>query len=119
MEASTFGGLATVYCRAGRVYERDRPPGRPVSRFEKGRVSRLTHLFFLTARTHPKSLMDVPGKWIDRAAQRRSLDKLILDLNSSVKEPYAHREGRGHRPPKRQSAEGIGAQLQRSGGLSG
>jgi hypothetical protein len=25
--------------------------------------------------------MDVPGKWIDRAGQRRSLAKLILDLN--------------------------------------
>ena len=25
--------------------------------------------------------MDLPGKWIDRAGQRRSLDKLILDLN--------------------------------------
>ena len=37
--------------------------------------------------------MDVPGKWIDRAGQRRSLDKLILDLNSSVSETYG-RQGR-------------------------
>jgi len=28
--------------------------------------------------------MDVPGNWIHRVRQHRSLDKLILDLNSSV-----------------------------------
>ncbi len=38
----------------------------------------------LTTRKKLRSLMDVPGKWIDRAGQRRSLDKLILDLNSLV-----------------------------------
>ena len=32
--------------------------------------------------------MDMPDKWIDRAAQHRSLDKLILDLNGSVSETY-------------------------------
>ncbi len=37
-------------------------------------------------------MMDVPGKRIDRAGQRRSLDKLILDLNSSVSETCGHRE---------------------------
>jgi len=36
--------------------------------------------------------MALPGKWIDRAAQRRSLDKLILDLNSSVSETCGRRE---------------------------
>ena len=36
--------------------------------------------------------MDVPVKWIDRAGQRRSLDKLILDLNSSVSQTYGLRE---------------------------
>jgi|GEM_PF-4482545 len=39
--------------------------------------------------------MDVPGKWIDRAAHYRSLDKLILDLNSSVSETYGRRERYG------------------------
>ncbi len=46
----------------------------------------------LTTRKNLKSSMDVPGKWIDRAAQRRSLDKLILDLNSSVSETGGRRE---------------------------
>jgi len=39
-----------------------------------------------------KSLMDVPWKWIHRAAQRRSLDKLILDLNSSASETSGRRK---------------------------
>ena len=30
--------------------------------------------------------MDVPGKWFARICQRRSLDKLILVLDSSVSE---------------------------------
>ncbi|MCK4342829.1 MAG: hypothetical protein KAY37_14020 [Phycisphaerae bacterium] len=47
----------------------------------------------LTTRKNLKSLMDVPGKWIYRAGQRRSLDKLILDLNSSVSKTYGRREG--------------------------
>ena len=42
-----------------------------------------------------KSLMDVPGKWIDRVRQRRSLDKLILDLESSVNQTYGRRERPG------------------------
>ncbi len=46
----------------------------------------------LTTRKNLKSLMDVPGKWIDRVGQRRSLDKPILDLNSSVSETYGRRE---------------------------
>ena len=37
--------------------------------------------------------MDVPEKWIDRAGQHRALDKLILDLNSSVSQTYGRQEG--------------------------
>ncbi len=40
-------------------------------------------------------MMDVPGKWIDRAGQHRSLDKLILDLNPGapgVSQTYGRRE---------------------------
>ena len=36
--------------------------------------------------------MDLPGNWIDCVRQRRSLDKPILDLNSSVSETYGCRE---------------------------
>jgi hypothetical protein len=40
-------------------------------------------------------LIDLPGKWIDRAAQRRSLNNLILDLNNSVSETFGRRKRRG------------------------
>ena len=43
--------------------------------------------------------MNVPGKWIDRAGQRRSLDKLILDLNSSVSQTYRRQECLGDQRP--------------------
>ena len=47
----------------------------------------------LTPRKNLKSLMDLPGMWIDRVRQHRSLDKLILDLDSSVSEAYGRQEG--------------------------
>ena len=50
---------------------------------------------FLTTRKNLKSLMDVPGNWIDRVRQRRAFDELILDLNSSVTETYGRRERSG------------------------
>jgi len=37
--------------------------------------------------------MDLPGKWIDRVRHRRALDKLILDLNSSLSKTCGRREG--------------------------
>ena len=46
----------------------------------------------LTTGKNLKSFMDVPGKWIDGAAQRRALDKVILALNSSVSQTYGRRE---------------------------
>ncbi|MFH1110570.1 MAG: hypothetical protein V1790_15435 [Planctomycetota bacterium] len=42
-----------------------------------------------------KALMNLPGMWVDLAAQRRALDKLILDLDSSVSESHARQ---GHSP---------------------
>jgi hypothetical protein len=47
----------------------------------------------LTARRNRRALMNLPGKWIDRVRQRRALDKLILDLDSSVSETYGRQEG--------------------------
>ncbi len=47
----------------------------------------------LTTRKNLKSLMDLPGMWIDRVGQHRSFDKLILDLDSSVSETYGRQEG--------------------------
>lgn len=47
----------------------------------------------LTARKNLKALMNLPGMWIDRVRERRALDKLILDLDSSVSETYGRQEG--------------------------
>jgi len=47
----------------------------------------------LTAQRNLKALMDLPGTWIDRVRQRRVLDKLILDVDSSVSETYGCQEG--------------------------
>ncbi len=47
----------------------------------------------LTAKRNLKALLDLPGTWIDRVRQRRALDKLILDMDSSVSETYGRQEG--------------------------
>jgi hypothetical protein len=47
----------------------------------------------LTARKNLKALMDLSGMWIDRVHKRCALDKLILDLDSSVSETYGRQEG--------------------------
>jgi hypothetical protein len=47
----------------------------------------------LTTTTNLKALMNLPGMWVDRIRQRRPLDKLILDLDSSVSETYGRQEG--------------------------
>ena len=47
----------------------------------------------LTARKNLKALMDLSGMWIDRVHERCALDKLILDLDSSVSETYGRQEG--------------------------
>jgi hypothetical protein len=46
-----------------------------------------------------KALMNLPGMWTDRVRRRRALDKLILDLDSSVSEPYGRQEGSAQYPP--------------------
>jgi len=47
----------------------------------------------LTTRKNLKALVNLPGMWVDRIRQRRPLDKLILDLDSSVSETYGRQEG--------------------------
>ena len=47
----------------------------------------------LRARKNLKALMDLPGMWVDRVRERRALDKLILDMDSSVSETYGRQEG--------------------------
>lgn len=47
----------------------------------------------LTARKNLKALMNLSGMWIDRVHEHCALDKLILDLDSSVSETYGRQEG--------------------------
>ena len=68
----------------GRARDRQAASTSQMGRFETA---------ILTTRKNLKSLMDLPGMWIDRVAQQRSLDKLILDLDSSVSETYGRQEG--------------------------
>ena len=47
----------------------------------------------LTATRKLETLMNLPGMWIGCVRQRRALDKLILDLDSSASETYGRQEG--------------------------
>jgi Transposase DDE domain group 1 len=47
----------------------------------------------LSTKANLQYLMDLSGRWIDRAHQHRKLKKLILDMDSSVSETYGHQEG--------------------------
>ena len=38
----------------------------------------------LTSKDNPRKLMDLSAKWIDKVHQRQPLQKIILDLDSSV-----------------------------------
>lgn len=38
------------------------------------------------------AFMAMPGQWEDRIRQCHSLEKLILDLNTSVRQTYGRRE---------------------------
>lgn len=37
-------------------------------------------------------LMAMPAEWVDKIRQRCPMNKLILDLNTSVRQTYGHRE---------------------------
>ena len=60
------------------------PLGRQVGRFETE---------VLTPRRNRKALMNLPSTWLNRAAKRHPLYKLILDLYSSLSETHARQEG--------------------------
>lgn len=68
----------------GRAKDREAASTSQMGRFETE---------ILTARKNLTALMDLPGRWIDRVRERRALDKLILDLDSSVSETYGRQEG--------------------------
>jgi hypothetical protein len=47
----------------------------------------------LSSQENLQHLIDLSGTWVDRAHRHRQLDKLVLDLDSSVSETYGHQEG--------------------------
>lgn len=47
----------------------------------------------LTQAGNLAALMDLPATWIDQAQQRRSNDRIILDLDSSVSQTHGQQEG--------------------------
>ena len=56
---------------------------------EMGRVETQT----LSTRENLRALIDLSGKWIERAHQHRKLDRIVLDMDSSVSETYGEQEG--------------------------
>jgi Transposase DDE domain group 1 len=44
----------------------------------------------LSTKVNLRHLMDLSGQWVDRAHRHRQLDKLVLELDSSVSETYGH-----------------------------
>ena len=47
----------------------------------------------LTSKVNLHQLMDLSGRWIDRAHQHRKLTRLVLDMDSSVSETYGQQQG--------------------------
>jgi len=68
----------------GRAVERQAASTSQVARFE---TEVLTHPDNLTA------LMNVPGQWVDQIRQRHPIQKLILDMDSSVSATHGEQEG--------------------------
>ena len=68
----------------GRATDRQGASTSQVGRFE---TDVLPHRHNLTA------LMNMPGQWVDLIRQRRPIQKLILDMDSSVSETYGQQEG--------------------------
>jgi len=68
----------------GRATEKQAASTSQMGRFE---TEVLTQAKNLTA------LMELPGNWIDKVHQRRPIDRIILDLDSSVSETHGQQEG--------------------------
>ena len=47
----------------------------------------------LSSPTNLRRLMDLSGRWIDRAHRLRKLTRLVLDMDSSVSETYGQQQG--------------------------
>src|SRR5262249_58178112 len=47
----------------------------------------------LTTRENLNRLMDLSGQWIDRLHRHRKLNRIVLDMDSSVSETYGRQQG--------------------------
>src|SRR4051794_34833265 len=68
----------------GRAKDKQAASTSEMARFETETLSTTENL---------KHLMDLSGQWIDQAHRHRKLNKLILDMDSSVSETYGHQQG--------------------------
>jgi hypothetical protein len=68
----------------GRARERSAASTSQMGRFETE---------VLTQSGNLTSLVDLPGRWIDRLRERKPMRKLVLDMDSSVSETYGQQEG--------------------------
>jgi hypothetical protein len=75
---------AMRHVAGGRAIERSAASTSLMGRFETE---------ILTQPENLRLLMDLPGEWIDRVHQRKSLKQIILDMDSSVSPTYGNQEG--------------------------
>ena len=68
----------------GRATEKEAASTSQMARFETEVLTQADNLALLT---------NLPGQWIDQAQQRRPMDRVILDLDSSVSETHGQQEG--------------------------
>jgi hypothetical protein len=75
---------AMRHVAGGRAIERTAASTSLMGRFETQ---------ILTQSRNLELLMNLPGEWVDRVHQRKSLKQLILDMDSSVSPTYGNQEG--------------------------
>ena len=68
----------------GRAKNRNAASTSEMGRFETEVLTRSKNL---------RRLMDLSGQWVDNVQQRKPVDKIILDMDSSVSETYGNQEG--------------------------
>ncbi len=68
----------------GRAKKRNAASTSEMGRFETEVLTRSKNL---------RCLMDLSGQWVDNVQQRKPVDKIILDMDSSVSETYGNQEG--------------------------
>jgi hypothetical protein len=80
----TPSGCAWPGVVGGRAREKTAASTSEVGRFETDILSQASNL---------KTLQNMAGLWIDRVHQTKPIDKIVLDMDSSVSETYGQQEG--------------------------